>query len=310
MKFALTFLFSISACAIALPTQNEPIAPTYDAMRDVRFLLQNRQNRGNAVQVTLGDLNSINQSVYRRDLPMRISIHGWGANADDGTHHSIARVLLDEDDFNFVFIDWSAGAQTINYVAARNNVPPTGAAVAAFLDWLHENDLLDFNQVTIIGFSLGAHVAGFTGKSVTRGRVNTIIGLDPAGPLFPVGDPTGRLDVGDAVYVEAIHTNGGTLGSGIGAPIAHADFFPNGGETQPGCTTGGCSHTRAVSLYMESVTNNQFRANRCATAADAATGNCALTPIAFMGGEPSNYRNNLRGIFHMTTNSASPFGRG
>lgn len=74
-----------------------------------------------------------------------------------------------------------------------------------------------------------AHVAGHIGKNVANGRINTIIGLDPAGPLFTVGNPGGRLDAADAVYVEAIHTNGPSfsiVGSGIGAPIGHADFFP------------------------------------------------------------------------------------
>lgn len=76
---------------------------------------------------------------------------------------------------------------------------------------------------------LSAHMAGIAGKLVRRGLVNTIIGLDPAGPLFSVNTPSDRLHAGDASYVEAIHTNGGAFGSGIGAPIAHADFFPNGG---------------------------------------------------------------------------------
>lgn len=68
-------------------------------------------------------------------------------------------------------------------------------------------------------------MAGIAGKLVRRGRFNTIIGLDPAGPLFSVNTPAERLAVGDADYVEAIHTNGGAFGSGIGAPIANADFF-------------------------------------------------------------------------------------
>lgn len=37
----------------------------------------------------------------------------------------------------------------------------------------------------------------------------------------------------------------------ISAAIADADFFPNGGSNQPGCTSGGCSHTRAVGLYSK-----------------------------------------------------------
>jgi Lipase len=57
---------------------------------------------------------------------------------------------------------------------------------------------------------------------VKRGRINTIIGLDPAGPLFYIRHPEGRLDIGDAEYVEAIHTNG--RATGIGFPIGHADL--------------------------------------------------------------------------------------
>lgn len=92
------------------------------------------------------------------------------------------------------------------------------------------------------------------GKNVRNGKIDAIIGLDPAGPLFSVGNPSGRLDAGDANYVEAVHTNGPTLliaGAGIGAPIAQADFFPNGGRSQPGCILNSCSHSRAVEIYRK-----------------------------------------------------------
>lgn len=94
---------------------------------------------------------------------------------------SISRVLLDQGDFNFIFLDWSAGSTTANYITARNRVSETGAFLGTFIDWLHENNLVDLNQVTIVGFSLGAHVAGMAGKNVRRGKINTIFGLDPAG---------------------------------------------------------------------------------------------------------------------------------
>lgn len=78
-----------------------------------------------------------------------------------------------------------------------------------------------------------AHICGAAGKRVRRGRINTIIGLDPAGPLFDGTAPINRLDFGDADYVEVIHTDVGTFG--IGAAIGHADFYPNGGSNQPSC---------------------------------------------------------------------------
>lgn len=47
-------------------------------------------------------------------------------------------------------------------------------------------------------------MAGITGKMITRGMINTIIGLDPAGPLFSVNAPADRLAITDAQYVEAL----------------------------------------------------------------------------------------------------------
>ena len=41
---------------------------------------------------------------------------------------------------------------------------------------------LDFDLVSIIGFSLGGHIGGFIGKS-TRFLLNSIVALDPAGKI-------------------------------------------------------------------------------------------------------------------------------
>jgi len=159
-------------------------------------------------------------------------------------------------------------------------------------------------------FHFLAHMAGIAAKRVRRGRINTIIGLDPAGPLFSVNTPSERLDFTDANYVEAIHTNGGAFGSGIGAAIGHADFFPNGGSVQPGCITNSCSHLRAVDLYLESINVNRLFGLRCASQTDAFWGRCTSEPGAWFGGEPSNFRSTLRGIFHFVTNNRAPFGQG
>lgn len=152
---------------------------------------------------------------------------------------------------------------------------------------------------------LSAHVAGIAGKTVRRGRVNTIIGLDPANPLFHLRSPEGRLDSTDAEYVEAIHTNGRV--TGIGFPIAHADFFPNNGMIQPGCFTNSCHHDRAPLFFIESINSNNFYARRCESFSDI--GRCS-GPLVRMGGEPSNAKANVRGIFHLTTYRSSPFAQG
>lgn len=57
--------------------------------------------------------------------------------------------------FRLERVDWSRGAQTLNYVRARNRVGPTGKVLARFIDFLHENNALKFEELTVAGFSLG-----------------------------------------------------------------------------------------------------------------------------------------------------------
>lgn len=66
------------------------------------------------------------------------------------------------------------------------------------INMLISNGLTNHGRISIIGHSLGGHAAGLTGKKVNGGRVQTVIGLDPAGPLFSTGSPHERIDSGDA----------------------------------------------------------------------------------------------------------------
>jgi hypothetical protein len=272
-----------------------------------------RQNPGSPHQLLFRNLQSVQQSPYDPNLPTRVLIHGFLEDDSADIKVETAAELLRYYNFNVLFIDWSEGAQTINYFAAAARVPTVGQFTGSYLDFLHENSLLNFSRLGVIGFSLGAHIAGWTGKSVRRGRVQYIVGLDPAGPLFSTRNPEGRIDSTDGVYVECIHTNGPTLliiGLGIGSAICDADYFPNGGQSQPGCLFNTCSHSRAVDFYVESISNNRFHALGCPDPDDVSSRRCTLYPGEWMGGENLNFNKVGRGSFYLETHRSSPFAQG
>lgn len=83
-----------------------------------------------------------------------------------------------------------------------------------------------------------------------------------------------RLRPSDAVYVEAIHTDGSGVGLGIGSAVADADFHPNGGVSQPGCHTHFCNHNRAWELYAATLASNHLVARQCSNMMQVTTNAC------------------------------------
>lgn len=121
--------------------------------------------------------------------------------------------------------------------------------------------------------------------------MDRIIGLDPAGPFFSVNNTNNRLDPTDARFVSVIHTNGGLLGFGLS--IGHTDYWPNGGQSQPGCgldLTGSCAHSRAYAYYAESLTGSiRFVSTKCSSYSDYTRGRCLFGDRSYMGKFRSDY---------------------
>ena len=61
-----------------------------------------------------------------------------------------------------------------------------------------------------IGHSLGGQACGFFGKKFQR--LDSIIALDPAGPIFASNGNENKLSKGDAKHVQVIHSNGNMFG--------------------------------------------------------------------------------------------------
>ncbi|XP_045031572.1 inactive pancreatic lipase-related protein 1 [Daphnia magna] len=286
----------------------------------VVFELFTRFNPTQAQILELDNLQALEQSFYDPSLPTKFFAHGL--HDGPGAAYSSRDAYLQREDCNFIAIDWSVLASGIEYpIIVERDVPRAAVHTGQFIDFLVGNTGAPFESIHLMGHSLGAHVVGGAGAAVTLGRIPRITGLDPAGPLFSLNETDTRLDTTDGDFVDIIHTNGGTLlhdQQGFLPPIGHVDFYPNGGQFQPGCTAnhikstgqerGACDHARVVTYFVESINSDVgFRAVECETQADFEAGLCSDN-VAVLMGDPTP--SSARGIYYLATNDKAPFALG
>nr|CAI5836298.1 unnamed protein product [Callosobruchus analis] len=234
-----------------------------------------------------------------------------------------------QEEVNIICVDWSNGAALPNYVKASANTRLVGKQLSLLLRGLVEKNGLSLRHTHLIGFSLGAHIAGFAGADL--GNLSRITGLDPAGPLFEAQDPRARLDETDAAFVDVIHSNGENLilgGLGSSQPMGHVDFFPNGGRMQKGCShlfVGAvtdiiwstavegrslCNHRRAYKFFIDSISPRcHFPAFPCGSYDDFLAGKCFPCTEGRQCGNMGYYadRSKGRGQLYLITRDEEPF---
>lgn len=252
---------------------------------DITFHFFSKNDPHVGVEIRSSNIDTLRETEFSRYLNSLFVIHGWKGDNYSLLNEHIKEAILTNHNVNFFVVDWSPIAKR-NYVSAKRSVMKVGEYVANFVDAVSERYELSPSQIAFIGFSLGAHIAGNAGAALD-GQVDHIVGLDPAGPLFSSHRIEERLDPTDANFVHVIHTNAGLLG--YKHVCGHADYFPNGGSSQPGCgmdITGGCSHSRAYSYYSESVLvgSDQFVACRCCSYKNYVNGICNDNSKSVMGG--------------------------
>ncbi|KAM5276468.1 phospholipase A1 member A isoform 3-T4 [Hipposideros larvatus] len=198
-------------------------------------------------------------SGFNATLGTKLIIHGFRAlGTKPSWIEKFIGALLRSADTNVIAVDWVYGSTGV-YYSAVENVIKLGIEISRFLSKLLALGVSE-SSVHIIGVSLGAHVGGMVGHFY-KGQLGWITGLDPAGPEYTRASLEERLDPGDALFVEAIHTDADNLG--IRIPVGHVDYFVNGGQDQPGCPSfihAGysyliCDHMRAVHLYISALEN-------------------------------------------------------
>ncbi|XP_014479688.1 PREDICTED: uncharacterized protein LOC106746986 [Dinoponera quadriceps] len=295
-----------------------------------RFLVYgSRKARSIPMEVPADDINDGANRAIDPDLPTKVIVHGFGSNCNHLWVYDMRSALMSIHDCNIVCVDWGPGSAVPNYVRAAANTRLVGRQLAKLIRSLN----VPLEKVHLIGFSLGAHVAGFAGAEL--GNVSRITGLDPAGPLFESQDPRARLDVTDANYVDVIHSNGEQLilgGLGSWQPMGDVDYYPNGGKMQSGCSNlffgavtdiiwssavegkSLCNHRRAYKFFTDSVSPKcRFPAFPCDNGYDGLMKGdcfpCSVNGVDRPCGEMGYYSNEspARGQLYLITRDEEPF---
>ncbi|XP_061594180.1 lipoprotein lipase [Cololabis saira] len=239
--------------------------------------------------VVPGIPQTIKECRFNPQAQTFVVIHGWTVTGmfESWVPKLVSALLERERSANVIVVDWLSRANQ-HYPTSAAYTKLVGRDVAKFISWIQREQQVPADRIHLLGYSLGAHVAGIAGD-LAEHKISRITGLDPAGPTFEHADNKNTLSREDGQFVDVLHTN--TRGSpdrsiGIQRPVGHIDIYPNGGTFQPGCDIQNtllgiaseglkglqnvdqlvkCSHERSIHLFIDSLVNTDFQsmAYRC-----------------------------------------------
>merc|ERR1711942_8357 len=280
--------------------------------------------------------------------PIKVVTHGWHQSSLD----TFGNVVVDSDEyprsFNQLYMDsgydytvlggywvpidgWNEDLQTASSSDAANTL---GRAMHA----LFQKYNVSMSQVHMIGFSMGTVVTSKTAKKLQdlgNAPLARLTLLDPC-PYHQANDAISKTD---GVFVEAIHTS--SQGICSETPLAHVDYYPNGGDAQPcgsdscSCPDGGlvcptcyhgaarcrdffgnpdwfANHFRAVELYRESIGSpSSFHSWKCSQTYEEFVENARSCPENSekipMGEHSVDQGRPSDGLYYLTTAGVSPY---
>ncbi|KAK5644059.1 hypothetical protein RI129_007904 [Pyrocoelia pectoralis] len=281
-----------------------------------KFLLYTRNNPNTPIE-----LNNSNFAILGERKTILLT-HGFLCNHLNDLLPEMKDAYLARYDKNIIIIDWSAYSLDY-YVNCYCNLPKIAKYVARSLCIADLNGDIRISETHFVGHSMGGQLVGLVGQQVQEicGKMlYRISALDPAGPLYTGINTKNRLDPTDAQIVMVIHSNTG----GLGYPgnCGTVDYYPNMGSYQKGCSITDspvetivdkaaypiiCSHLRAVSYMIESISSNRFKGKSCLLC-----GSCIPNPFSSTYGTMGEdfTADEVPCSYYMNTRDEPPYGMG
>ncbi|XP_047993366.1 pancreatic lipase-related protein 2-like [Leguminivora glycinivorella] len=259
------------------------------------YFLFTRLNPTTGQQLTM-DKDSILASNFNPSQPTVVVCHGYTQSLNSQINQLIRDAYLQIGDFNVIILDWSHSAQGI-YTSAIASVPSVGQALGSMLLFIHAVTGTPLETIHVVGFSLGAHVAGTAGRT-TGSRVGRVTGLDPVSPIWLIN--RNRIASTDGIYVECIHTYGNNGGVAWG----DVDFYVNGGGSQPGCVLSTCSHNRSYQIFAATVKYDHLVGKQCGSQDDVVVGVCSGPELPLGNGA---VQKSGSGLYYVSTGRSYPY---
>ncbi|XP_014674903.1 PREDICTED: inactive pancreatic lipase-related protein 1-like [Priapulus caudatus] len=227
---------------------------------DVQYKLYTRANLpdptvGNAQVFRWSEPEKIKESFFNPKKETKILIHGFRQATYENWLWEMGAELLAEGDYNVIVVDWQKGAAGL-YAKATANARLVGKDIqnlyGAFGD-VYGALKVSASRFHLIGYAMGAHVAGYAGGQGRGIRfLGRITGMDPTDPSFQWTNAYIRLDESDASFVDVIHSDSKGWNEYV-----------------------HCNHRRAHDLFIDSIRSTcPYRAFECESQEQLEAGEC------------------------------------
>lgn len=283
----------------------------------IQFFLYTRRTQKSPELLDVLDPESFYYTHFNRAHPTKIVIHGFGGGRNLSPSPDMREAFFKRGDYNIIIVDYSSAVKEPCLSQMEWSPRFGGLCISQLVKYINRHPRgVRPDDIHFIGYSVGAHIAGLVANFLTpeEGKIGRITGLDPTIFFYAGSNNTRDLDKSDAHFVDIIHTGAGILGQW--SPSGHADFYVNGGTSQPGCSSStifqtlACDHTKVTPYFIESINSPKgFYGGPCTTLISYLIGWCEPKESEYvLMGEHCDHK--ARGVYYVTTNAKPPYAKG